>query len=87
MWTKGRTCILERVLVLMRPDATDRQIQAIIARIERIGAEAQVIRGSRRTVIGAMDRGRSPAELGLDSASGVDRLLRSTFHVPVPAIP
>ena len=87
MWDEARTRILDRMLVLMRPDATDRQIQAIIARIERIGAEAQVIRGSRRTVIGAMDPGRNPAAFGLDTASGVDCLLRSTFHVPVQATP
>ncbi len=66
------------MMIVMKPTATEEEIQAVIERIEAVGARAHPSRGEEVTVIGAIgDREREVqvAELGLETAPGVDRVV------------
>ncbi|HSD75869.1 MAG TPA: 3-deoxy-7-phosphoheptulonate synthase, partial [Solirubrobacteraceae bacterium] len=62
----------------MKQTATDAEVQAVIDRIESAGARAHPSRGEEVTVIGAIgdvEREVQVAELGLEAAPGVDRVV------------
>jgi 3-deoxy-7-phosphoheptulonate synthase len=59
----------------MKPTATEEQIQAVIDRIESVGAKAHPSRGEEVTVIGAVGDREHVARLGLEGAPGVDKLV------------
>jgi 3-deoxy-7-phosphoheptulonate synthase len=64
------------MLVNMKPDATEEQIQHVIDRIKECGFQPHVIRGAERTVIGAVGSGGRRGELeALQVAPGVDVLI------------
>src|ERR687889_954385 len=63
------------MMIVMKPTATEDQVQAVIARIESCGARAHPSRGDEVTVIGAIgDRGHV-ARLGLEGAPGVEQVV------------
>src|SRR3712207_6407654 len=66
------------MMIVMKPSATEAEIQAVIDRIESAGARAHPSRGEEVTVIGAigdLEREVHVAELGLEVASGVDKVV------------
>jgi 3-deoxy-7-phosphoheptulonate synthase len=65
------------MLIVMKPEATTDQIDAVIARIEGVGATAHPIFGERLTVIGAIgdtDVEQHIADLELEGQPGVDEV-------------
>ena len=66
------------MIVNMFGDASEEQINHIVARIKECGYQAHVIRGEERTVIGIVgksDRHRSELE-ALSSAPGVEEIVK-----------
>jgi 3-deoxy-7-phosphoheptulonate synthase len=64
------------MIVNMSPNATDEQIEHVIARVKECGYQAHVIRGAQRTVIGAVGSSGRRGELeALQAAPGVEALV------------
>ncbi len=64
------------MIVNMSPDATEEQIEHVIARVKECGYQAHVIRGAQRTVIGAVGSSGRRGELeALQAAPGVEALV------------
>lgn len=62
-------------MIVMKQDATEEQIQAVIARIESVGARAHRSPGEEVTVIGAIGDREHVQRLELEGAPGVDKLV------------
>ena len=58
------------MMIVMKPTATDEQVEAVIRRIEEAGARAHPSRGELVTVIGAIGDREHVARLGLEGAPG-----------------
>ena len=63
------------MMIVMKEEATPEQIDAVIDRVESVGAKAHVSRGELVTVIGAIGDREHVANLGLEGADGVDHLV------------
>jgi len=66
------------MMIVMKEDATDEEIGAVIEKIEAAGALAHPIKGARLTVIGAIgdvEQDVSVTNLGLEAQPGVDRVM------------
>ena len=64
------------MMIVMKEDATESQIQSVVDRIEKAGANAHVSKGQFVTVIGAVgDADSQVHELGLELADGVDHVV------------
>jgi 3-deoxy-7-phosphoheptulonate synthase len=63
------------MMIVMKPTATEEDLQAVIRRVEEIGARAHVSRGEEVNVIGAIGDREHVARLGLEGAPGVDKLV------------
>jgi 3-deoxy-7-phosphoheptulonate synthase len=66
------------MMIVMKESATDEEIDAVVAKIERAGARAHSSRGARVTVIGAIgdvEQDASVESLGLEGQPGVDRVV------------
>src|SRR5947199_4305342 len=63
------------MMIVMKPTATEAEIQAVIDRIESVGAKAHPSRGDELTVIGAIGDLEHVTRLGLEGAPGVDKLV------------
>jgi 3-deoxy-7-phosphoheptulonate synthase len=63
------------MMIVMRADATEEQIEAVVERVESVGCSAHVSTGEVLTVIGAIGDRDKVAGLGLDGAPGVDHLV------------
>jgi 3-deoxy-7-phosphoheptulonate synthase len=63
------------MMIVMKPTATDGEIQAVIDRIESCGARAHPSRGEEVTVIGAIGDREHVARLGLEGAPGVAQVV------------
>jgi 3-deoxy-7-phosphoheptulonate synthase len=59
------------MMIVMKPTATEEEIQAVIRRIEDVGARAHPSRGEEITLIGAIGDREHVARLGLEGAPGV----------------
>ena len=62
-------------MIVMKPTATEEQIEAVIQRIESVGAKAHPSRGEEITVIGAVGDREHVDRLGLEGAPGVEKLV------------
>jgi 3-deoxy-7-phosphoheptulonate synthase len=62
-------------MIVMKPTATDQEVQAVIDRVESVGARAHPSRGEELTVIGAIGDREHIARLELEGAPGVDRVV------------
>src|SRR6476469_2366197 len=58
------------MMIVMKPTATKAEIQAVIDRIESVGAKAHPSIGEELTVIGAIGDREHVARLGLEGAPG-----------------
>src|SRR5213596_727279 len=63
------------MMIVMKPTATEAEIQAVLDRIESVGAKAHPSRGEEVTVIGAIGDREHVARLGLEGSPGVDKLV------------
>ncbi len=66
------------MMIVMRETATEEEVDAVIAKIERAGARAHRIKGARLNVIGAIgdvEQDVSVESLGLEGQPGVDRVM------------
>jgi 3-deoxy-7-phosphoheptulonate synthase len=63
------------MMIVMKPTATDQEVQAVIDRIESCGARAHPSRGEEVTVIGAIGDREHVARLGLEGAPGVQQVV------------
>ncbi len=66
------------MMIVMRETATEGEVEAVIAKIERAGARAHRSSGARVTVIGAIgdvEQDASVESLGLEGQPGVDRVV------------
>jgi 3-deoxy-7-phosphoheptulonate synthase len=63
------------VLIVMKQTATPQQVEAVIERIESVGAQAHVSPGSELTLIGAIGDRDHVARLGLEGHPGVDQVV------------
>jgi 3-deoxy-7-phosphoheptulonate synthase len=63
------------MMIVMKPRATEADIEAVIARIESCGAVAHPSRGEEVTVIGAIGDREHVARLDLEGFPGVDKVV------------
>ena len=63
------------MMIVMKPTATEEEVQAVIDRVESVGARAHPIRGEEVTVIGAIGDREHVARLELEGAPGVDQVV------------
>ena len=63
------------MMIVMKPTATEDEIQSVIDRIENAGARAHPSRGELVTLIGAIGDREHVSRLGLEGAPGVDKLV------------
>jgi 3-deoxy-7-phosphoheptulonate synthase len=63
------------MMIVMKEGATDDQIQAVVDRVEAVGAAAHLSRGELVTVIGAIGDQEHVANLDLDGYPGVDHMV------------
>jgi 3-deoxy-7-phosphoheptulonate synthase len=62
-------------MVVMTPDATGEQIEAVVDRLEAAGVHAKVMPGELTTAIGAIGDPEGVRELGLEGLPGVDQVI------------
>jgi 3-deoxy-7-phosphoheptulonate synthase len=63
------------MMVVMTPDATQEQIQTVVAKLEARGVHAKVMPGELTTAIGAIGDPEGVRELGLEGLAGVDQVI------------
>jgi 3-deoxy-7-phosphoheptulonate synthase len=63
------------MMIVMKPTATEQEVQAVIERVESVGARAHPSSGEELTVIGAIGDREHIARLELEGAPGVDRVV------------
>jgi 3-deoxy-7-phosphoheptulonate synthase len=63
------------MMVVMTPEATQAQIEAVVAKLEARGVHAKVMPGELTTAIGAIGDPEGVRELGLEGLAGVDQVI------------
>lgn len=63
------------MMIIMKPDATDEQIQHVVDRLAAVGAKAHISRGEFVTIIGAIGDREEIVQLPLDAMPGVDKIM------------
>jgi 3-deoxy-7-phosphoheptulonate synthase len=63
------------MIVVMKPEATQQQIQHITGLIEQLGLRSQLIVGTERTVIAALGEKRDGAKQALEAGEGVEKVV------------
>jgi 3-deoxy-7-phosphoheptulonate synthase len=63
------------MMIVMKEGATADQVDAVVRRVESVGAQAHISRGDYVTVIGAIGDREHVANLGLEGFDGVDHLV------------
>jgi 3-deoxy-7-phosphoheptulonate synthase len=63
------------MIVVMKSDATQRQIDHVIERIEQLGLRSHVIVGTERTVVAALGEKRDGAKQALETGEGVEKVV------------
>jgi 3-deoxy-7-phosphoheptulonate synthase len=63
------------MILVIRPDATDAQIDHIIERIEELGFRPHVSRGEQRTIIGVIGDERKPQAETFGAIPGIEQVL------------
>jgi 3-deoxy-7-phosphoheptulonate synthase len=63
------------MMIVMKPTATENEVQAVIDRVESVGARAHPSRGEEVTVIGAIGDVEHVQRLEVDGFPGVDRVV------------
>jgi 3-deoxy-7-phosphoheptulonate synthase len=63
------------MMIVMKPAASEQEVQAVIDRVESVGARTHLSRGEEVTVIGAIGDREHIARLELEGSPGVDRVV------------
>src|ERR687894_1699921 len=63
------------MMIVMKEGATQAEIDAVVRRVESVGAHAHISAGELVTLIGAIRDREHVANLGLEGAPGVDHLV------------
>src|ERR671936_2259715 len=63
------------MMIVMKEGATAEQVEAVVERVESVGAKAHISKGELVTVIGAIGDREHVANLELDGYPGVDHLV------------
>src|SRR6476660_10083478 len=63
------------MIVVMKPGASQRQIDHVIQHIEQLGLRSHVIVGTERTVIAALGEKRDGAKQALETGEGVEKVV------------
>ncbi len=63
------------MMIVMKAGATEEEIEAVVARVEHVGARAHVSRGEEVTLIGAIGDREKEARIQLDGYPGVDHVM------------
>src|ERR1700675_4034930 len=63
------------MIVVMKPGASQHQIDHIIERIEQLGLRSHVIVGTERTVVAALGEKRDGAKQALETGDGVEKVV------------
>ena len=63
------------MMIVMKPAATQEEVDAVVDRVNNVGARAHVIYGEELTVIGAIGDAEHVARLNLEGTPGVDHML------------
>ncbi len=63
------------MIVVMKPGASQRQIDHVIERIEQLGLRSHVIQGTERTVVCALGEKRDGAKQALETGEGVEKVV------------
>ncbi len=63
------------MMIVMKPAAGEREIGAVVERVESVGCTAHLSRGEVLTVVGAIGDRERVQSLGLEGAPGVDRVM------------
>ena len=66
------------MMIVMKEEATQEQVDSVVRRVESVGAHAHVSEGEVLTVIGAIGDRERIANLDLQGADGVDRVVPIT---------
>jgi 3-deoxy-7-phosphoheptulonate synthase len=66
------------MMIVMKEEATQEQIDSVVTRVESVGAHAHISEGEVLTVIGAIGDRERIANLDLQGADGVDRVVPIT---------
>jgi 3-deoxy-7-phosphoheptulonate synthase len=63
------------MIVVMKPGASQRQVEHVIALIEQLGLRSHVIVGTERTVVAALGEKRDGAKQALETGEGVEKVV------------
>jgi 3-deoxy-7-phosphoheptulonate synthase len=63
------------MMIVMKPTATQEEVEAVVERVTGVGARAHVIYGEELTVIGAIGDADHVARLNLEGTPGVDHMV------------
>src|SRR6201995_4658542 len=63
------------MMIVMKPTATQEEVEAVVERVHGVGARAHVIYGDELTVIGAIGDAEHVARLNLEGTPGVDHMV------------
>src|SRR5205085_4871641 len=63
------------MIVVMKPAASQQQVQHIVDRIEQLGLRSHIIVGTERTVIAALGEKRDGAKQALETGDGVEKVV------------
>src|SRR5438445_2301511 len=63
------------MIVVMKPGASQQQVDHVIERIEQLGLRSHVIVGTERTVVAALGEKRDGAKQALETGEGVEKVV------------
>src|SRR5947209_700903 len=63
------------MIVVMKPGSTQRQVDHVIAAVERLGLRSHVIVGTERTVVAALGEKRDGDKQALETVEGVEKVV------------
>src|SRR5262245_66036661 len=63
------------MIVVMKPGASEQQIEHMVERVHQLGLRSQVIVGPERTVIAALGEKRDGAKQSLELGEGVEKVV------------
>ncbi len=63
------------MMIVMKPDATEEQVQHVVDRLASVGARSHISKGEFVTIIGAIGDRDEITQLPLDAMAGVDKIM------------
>ncbi|MCD6404236.1 MAG: 3-deoxy-7-phosphoheptulonate synthase [Planctomycetes bacterium] len=64
------------MIIILKPEATDAQVEHVLDRIHSLGFETMVSRGVQRTIVGVIGEEDRLREMPLDAIPGVERVMQ-----------